>query len=118
MRSSSSSRVGTDESFEDSLPQHPRASAITITILILLTLTGCGSFRVVREARGGGGTVALQGAHDAARAKAERYMREQCPNGFEVVEEGDAATVGEQREWRLSYVCAGTSAPRATLVAF
>jgi hypothetical protein len=85
---------------------------------LIFVVTGCGSFRVVREAHGGG-TVALQGSHDAAREKAERYMRDQCgPNGFEVVEEGDTATVGEQREWRLSYVCAGTSAPRTALVAF
>jgi hypothetical protein len=97
-----------------------RACLLTVLILLTLTMTmtGCGSFRVVREARGGG-TVALSGAHDSAREKAERYMREQCPGGFEVVEEGDTATiVGDQREWRLSYVCAGTSAPRTALVAF
>jgi len=90
----------------------------TLLFLGVLTLSGCGSFRVVSEARGGG-TVALQGAHDSAREKAERYMRDHCPGGaFEVIEEGDAATIGDQREWRLTYVCSGSSAPKTAMIAF
>ncbi|MBX3197813.1 MAG: hypothetical protein KF850_30760 [Labilithrix sp.] len=88
-------------------------------VLAVLTLfaAGCGSYRVLSEAKTGG-TVALEGAHDRARSKAESYMRAQCPGGFEIVEEGDAiASDGASREWRISYVCAGASAPRTALIA-
>lgn len=83
-----------------------------------VVLSGCGSYRVLSEAKSGG-TVALEGAHDSAREKAEGYMRSQCPNGYEVVEEGEAVSEGgASREWRLSYRCTGSAAPRTALIAF
>jgi hypothetical protein len=91
---------------------------VTVVAMAMILLTGCGSIRVVREAKSGG-TVALEGSHDGARAKAERYMRAQCQSGYEIIEEGDAASSdGASREWRITYVCAGSSAPRTALVAF
>ena len=76
--------------------------------LLLSVVTGCGSIRVVSEAKSGG-TLALRGAHDPAREKAERYMREHCPSGYEVVEEGDAAGDSDDaREWRIAYRCNGS----------
>ncbi|MBX3211122.1 MAG: hypothetical protein KF850_03750 [Labilithrix sp.] len=85
--------------------------------LVALFMGGCGSYRVLSEAKSGG-TVALEGAHDGARSKAERYMRAQCPGGFEIVEEGDAiGSDGASREWRISYVCTGASAPRTAIIA-
>jgi uncharacterized protein YceK len=80
-------------------------------------LGGCGSYRVLSESKVGG-TVALEGSHDGARAKAEQYMRTQCPAGYEIVEEGDAASPSEEhsREWRVAYACAG--ARRTALVGF
>lgn len=77
--------------------------------LLLTVVTGCGSIRVVSEAKSGG-TLVLEGSHNASRRKAEEYMRKQCPGGYEVVEEGD--TVGDdadQREWRIAYRCTGSS---------
>ena len=86
-------------------------------VVSLILVSGCGSYRVISEARTGG-TVALEGAHGSARSKAEDYMRSQCPGGYEIKEEGDAlAEGGASREWRISYVCAGTSAPRTALIA-
>jgi hypothetical protein len=83
-----------------------------------VVMSGCGSYRVLSEAKGGG-TVALEGSHDSAREKAESYMRLQCPGGYEVVEEGDALSeAGGSREWRLSYRCIGSSVSRTALVAF
>lgn len=79
-------------------------------------LAGCGSVRVLSEAQTGG-TLALHGAHDAAREKAERYMRERCPDGFEVIEEGDAAGDSDDaREWRIAYRCHGS--PAVAMIAF
>ncbi|MBX3228489.1 MAG: hypothetical protein KIT84_07545 [Labilithrix sp.] len=89
---------------------------LTVLFAFLLLVSGCGSIRVISEAKTGG-TLALRGAHDAAREKAERYMREQCPDGFEVVEEGD--TVGDTddaREWRIAYRCNGS--PSVAMIVF
>ena len=65
-----------------------RLGGFYLGLTALLLLGGCGSFRVLRESNTGG-TVALEGAHEPARSKAERYMRSQCPQGYEIVEEGD-----------------------------
>ncbi|MBX3260407.1 MAG: hypothetical protein KIS78_03600 [Labilithrix sp.] len=90
---------------------------VVVLSVFALFAGGCGSYRVLSEAKTGG-TVALEGAHDGARSKAESYMRAQCPDGFEVVEEGDAiGSDGASREWRISYVCTGASAPRTALIA-
>ena len=84
----------------------------------LLLASGCGSYRVLSEAKTGG-TVALEGAHESARSKAEEYMRSQCPDGYEIKEEGDAfAEGGALREWRITYMCLGGSAPRTAMIAF
>lgn len=83
---------------------------------VLLAVTGCGSIRVVSEARSGG-TIVLQGAHDRAREKAEEYMRRQCPAGYEVVEEGDTAgDSDDSREWRIAYRCNGS--PSIAMIAY
>lgn len=85
-------------------------------LLVLLGATGCGSIRVVSEAKSGG-TIALQGAHGSARDKAEEYMRKQCPNGYEVVEEGDTAgDSDDSREWRIAYRCNGS--PTVAMIAY
>lgn len=75
----------------------------------LVAMTGCGSVRVVQEAKTGG-TLALEGAHEAARSKAEDHMRTQCPRGWQIVEEGEALnTDGTTREWRITYACVGAT---------
>ena len=99
-------------------------------------LSGCSGYRVVQVHPGKDGIVALLGDRDAAREKATGYMNEQCPGGFDVVEEGEAV-VGEtsnsqsqgtqtifgpavntqtstrqQTEWRIRYQCKG-AAPAA-----
>lgn len=84
--------------------------------MLLVVLTGCGSIRVVSEAKSGG-TIVLEGSHGSARSKAEEYMRKQCPTGYEVVEEGD--TVGDSddsREWRIAYRCNGS--PSVAMIAY
>ena len=92
-------------------------SGIAVIGAFLLLVSGCGSYRVLSEAKTGG-TVALEGPHDSARSKAERYMRSQCPDGYEIKEEGDAFSEGGAlHEWRITYVCTGTSAPRTAMVA-
>jgi hypothetical protein len=104
---------------EDSMRGTTRLLGV-VAMLAMLTMfmLGCGSIRVIREAKGGG-TVALEGSHDGARAKAERYMSSQCTGGWDIIEEGDATSSdGESREWRITYVCAGSSAPRTASVGF
>ena len=84
---------------------------------LLVVVSGCGSVRVLSEAKTGG-TVALEGAHGSARSKAEQYMRSQCPDGYEIKEEGDVFTEGGAlHEWRITYVCTGSSSPRTAMVA-
>jgi len=83
---------------------------------LLCVATGCGSIRIVSEAKTGG-TLALRGAHDTAREKAERYMRDHCPSGYEVIEEGDAVGYSDDaREWRIAYRCNGS--PSVAMIAF
>ena len=85
-------------------------------LLLVLTMAGCGSIRVVSEAKSGG-TIVLQGAQNAARAKAEEYMRKQCPAGYEVVEEGDSVgDSDDSREWRIAYRCNGS--PSVAMIAY
>lgn len=74
---------------------------------LLSFVTGCaGSIHVVEDARTGG-TVALHGPEEKARAKAEEHMKTRCPGGFEIVEQGEAIEDGS-REWRITYACKGT----------
>jgi hypothetical protein len=94
-----------------------KLSGIAVIGAFFLLLSGCGSYRVLSEAKTGG-TVALEGAHGSARSKAEQYMRAQCPDGYEIKEEGDVFSEGGAlHEWRITYVCTGTSAPRTAMVA-
>ena len=84
-----------------------RILLLPVLTLSMFALGGCGSYRVLAEAKSGG-TIALKGSEDAAREKAESYMRGHCPAGYEIVEEGDAAisvTDATDREWRIAYVC-------------
>jgi len=93
-----------------------KKSSLLAFVFLAVLATGCGSIRVVSEARSGG-TIVLDGAHGASRAKAEKYMRQQCPAGYEVVEEGD--TVGDSddtREWRIAYRCNGS--PSVAMIAY
>ena len=86
-------------------------------IFLVSILAACSSIRVVQEGKTGG-TVALSGPHDGARAKAEEHMRSNCPHGWQIVEEGEAlATDNVTREWRITYACTG-SATRTRTVAF
>jgi hypothetical protein len=105
---------------------------------ILVTLEGCSGYRVVQVHPGKDGIVALLGDRDAAREKATGYMNEQCPGGFDIVEEGEAvtgqttnansqsqggqtifgpavntntqATTRNTTEWRIRYQCKGAAA--------
>lgn len=98
--------------------------------------TGCSSIRVVKKTPDGG-IVALQGAQDGAREKADEYMRSQCNGEYEVVEEGEAVIGSEttmrrhntilgpattaqstdRAEWRITYKCKGAkNATARTLV--
>jgi hypothetical protein len=71
-------------------------------------VAGCaGTIDVVHEAKNGG-TVALHGPEHGAREKAGAHMRERCPDGYEIVEEGEATEDGE-REWRITYACKGAT---------
>ncbi len=96
----------------------PKLTAVVLAVASLV-LGGCGSYRVLAEAKSGG-TIALEGSHDSARAKAEGYLRTHCPGGYEVVEEGDAVSAAEGglREWRIAYACLHQSEKRIALVAY
>ncbi len=85
-----------------------RTACKCVLISFLLSIiAGCSSIRVVQEGRTGG-TIALQGPHEGARAKAEEHMRAQCPHGWQIIEEGEAlATDNVTREWRITYACNG-----------
>lgn len=101
-------------------------------LALAATLGACGgSFRVVRHAPNAG-EVSLSGDVEEARAQAEDYMRRQCPEGHDVVDEGEAV-VGSQSstfvpaygrrsgvvntmtsdiaEWRIRYRCKDEPAP-------
>jgi hypothetical protein len=90
-------------------------------------LTACSSYRVVKITPNGG-EVALQGSPDGAREKAAEYMSSRCPQGYDIVEEGEAVvgqdlqartgtglfgpttygSTSDRREWRIRYQCKGT----------
>jgi len=54
------------------------------TLAVLASMVGCGGYRVVSRTDVGG-TVALEGPPESARAKAEDYIGSQCPFGYELV---------------------------------
>ncbi|HEU4410761.1 MAG TPA: hypothetical protein VFS43_36250 [Polyangiaceae bacterium] len=105
--------------------------------MALATLLGAcgGSFRVVRRAPAAG-ELALAGDPDEAREQAEDYMRRQCPEGYDVLDEGEAVvgsrstayapgygrrsgfvnvTTSDIAEWRIRYRCKEALAPAATV---
>ncbi len=67
----------------------------------LAALVGCGSYRVVSHTEAGG-TVALEGSPEAARAKAEDYIGSQCPFGYEVLPE---MTPSVDKSLLITYRC-------------
>lgn len=100
---------------------------------------GCvhGSYRVVKKVPSAG-ELALVGPQEEARQKAEGYMKDQCPQGFDILEEGEAvigqnstsqtnvqrgwlgpqanssSSTEDKREWRIKYQCKGAGpAPAA-----
>jgi hypothetical protein len=96
-------------------------------------VAGCSSYRVVKITPNGG-EVALQGSQESAREKAAEYMSSRCPQGYDIVEEGEAVvgqdlqartgpglfgattygSTSDRREWRIRYQCKGTQpAPAA-----
>lgn len=96
------------------------------------SLFACSSARIVRETQTGG-TVALRGSRDDAREKAEVLMREKCPAGYTVLEQGEVAygqqatttqwnrttattQVEDKHEWQIVFQCAGASASAAPFV--
>ena len=80
----------------------------TLLFAAAALLAGCaGTIDVVHEARNGG-TVALHGPEGGAREKAGEHMKERCPGGYEIVEEGEANVDGD-REWRITYACKGAT---------
>jgi len=108
-----------------------------VGVLGTVALLGCapqGNYRVVKKVNTGG-ELALEGQQEPARAKAEAYMKGQCPAGYDIVEEGEAVVgqVGsaetrpknsfvfgpstatktettDKREWRIKFQCKGTAA--------
>lgn len=95
-------------------------------------LVGCvhGNYRVVKTVPSAG-EVALEGPQQEARQKAEGYMANRCPGGYDITEEGEAVigqnsssqtrkgafvvipttetntTTTDKREWRIKYQCKG-----------
>lgn len=87
-----------------------RLGLFSMLLLALTATTGCGggALRVVNRTPNGG-TVALQGTKDTARARAKEFIREQCPFGYDL-RDGDTASrqVTDSRtegEWRVEYHC-------------
>src|SRR5258708_18680682 len=83
----------------DSLERNIMKTAYSFAIasvlaLSTMALTGCGTYRVVHKTAAGG-EVALEGSEDKAREAAAEYMASQCPQGFDVIEEGEAV-IGSQ----------------------
>ena len=62
----------------------PRKLIALLALPTLAAIVGCGGYRVVSRTEVGG-TVALEGSPDSARAKAEDYIGSQCPFGYELV---------------------------------
>ncbi len=67
-----------------------RPALLVLLPWLVVLATGCGSIQVV-DRTPAGGTVALDGSHDAAEEKAEDYMRTACPFGYEVVSADETA---------------------------
>jgi hypothetical protein len=91
-----------------------------------------------------GGEIAMAGFMRNADDSAVQYMNSQCPNGYDVVEEGEAvvgqetkaettssktidgrpstettSSTTDKREWRIRYQCKGkTSSVQQVLVRF
>lgn len=103
-----------------------------LAALAATSLFACSSARIVRETQTGG-TVALRGSRDSAREKAEVLMREKCPQGYTVLEQGEVAygqqatttqwnrttattQVEDKHEWQIVFQCAGAAASAAPLV--
>lgn len=94
----------------------------------LMALNGCAAIRVVQRTPTGG-VVALEGDQEKAHEKAAEYMASQCPEGYQIVEEGEAvigtqtteqsrrervwgvpvketrSETTDKREWRVKYQC-------------
>jgi hypothetical protein len=116
-----------------SLRSVSRSSVLLAVVACVSTsiLAGCGSYRVVRKTPNGG-EVALEqsGTREQSHEKAVAYIASQCPNGYDIVEEGEAvigsdtaaqsvdgrdmfgrptnqsaSTTTEKREWRIKYQC-------------
>src|SRR5215813_3697519 len=121
------------DSFERNIMKTAYSYAVaSVLALSTLALSGCGTYRVVRRTPSGG-EVALQGSEEKAREAAAEYMASQCPQGYDIVEEGEAvigsetvastrkdrvfgvpvqstkAETTDKHEWRLKYQCKGTS---------
>ena len=100
---------------------------------------GCihGNYRVVKTVPSAG-ELALEGPQQEARTKAEGYMANRCPGGYDITEEGEAVigqnsssqsrkgtfvivpttetntTTTDKREWRIKYQCKGGGAGTTT----
>jgi hypothetical protein len=114
----------------DRFSSAPLPAALALAAL----LGGCGgSIRVVRSAPSTG-EIALVGDDVEARERAEDYMRRHCPEGHDVLEEGEAVvgshsstyapmygrrpgvfdtTTSDVTEWRIRYRCKVAPAPSA-----
>jgi len=108
---------------EAALARAPRAGAVTsarraavralpvLLALASLVAGGCAGagYKVVKTSWNGG-EVAIPSKDDApGRAKAEKYMGDQCPHGFDVVREeaepGAGTFRGSEASWRITYEC-------------
>jgi hypothetical protein len=89
-------------------------SRLLTAALTLVALTGCSSSIRVVQKTPVGGVVALEGPREKAREKAVEFMLEQCPGGYDVLE--DRELDGEER---MAYRCSGAppdSASRSVVV--
>jgi hypothetical protein len=77
--------------------------------------TGCAGSIKVLESSKTGGTVSLNGAEEGAREKADEHMKARCPNGYEIVEQGETMSREGDHDWRLHFACKGPSGKLAHL---
>lgn len=118
-----------------------RLSSLVCVSLLALSMVACSSARVVHDTRTGG-TVALRGPRDDAREKADLLMRDKCPSGFSIVEQGEVpygesswsstsfngsgrhslgsaftqTSTTQKTEWQIVFQCNGAQASAAPYV--
>src|SRR5262245_3131967 len=71
--------------------------------LLLVAVTGCGSARLIHATPDGGVVAIPSNSNDWPnhyRREAETLMAQRCPNGYDVIEEGETR---RGREYRITF---------------